>query len=267
VYFGHFRIACNTERDRVRSARLVLGAALAACALPLVAPPTAAAAAVPPIAGPAAVPLVAGSATVLPVAGSATVLPGVRAQLTAPAAPAATSVGIKGQAQRTSYYCAPASSAIVLRAFGVKRSQDRLAKEMKTSAEARSTKREYTLAVLNTYVRPEGYQFRLTYAKDDPAALMAQVSQAVGVLGKPTIVAVLGNRLPWSRKKRDFGHAIVAYGYDTAKGTITVWDPNARRGATGTHVIPAKDLAAVVFDIPARGVGGVFELSKPPLAR
>ncbi|MEV4017737.1 C39 family peptidase [Nonomuraea angiospora] len=248
----------------MRSARLVLGAALAACVLPVAVPPAAAAATAPLVAGSATAPLVAGSATAPLVAGSATVLPPVRAQL---AVPAGASVGIKGQAQRTSYYCAPASSAIVLRAFGVKRSQDRLAEEMKTSAEARSTKREYMLAVLNTYVRPEGYQFRLTYAKDDPAALMAQVSQAVGVLGKPTIVAVLGNRLPWSRKKRDFGHAIVAYGYDTAKGTITVWDPNARRGATGTHVIPAKDLAAVVFDIPARGVGGVFELSKPPLAR
>ncbi|WP_431927604.1 C39 family peptidase [Nonomuraea jabiensis] len=221
----------------MRSARLALGAALAACVLPIAAPAATA---------------------------SAAVLPPVRAQL---AAPGAVSVGIKGQAQRTSYYCAPASSAIVLRAFGVKRSQDQLAEEMRTSAEARSTKRENVLAVLNAYVRPEGYEFRLTYAKDDPAALMARVSQAVGVLGKPTIVAVLGNRLPWSRKKRDFGHAIVAYGYDTAKGTITVWDPNARRGATGTHVIPAKDLAAVVFDIPGRGVGGVFELSKPLLSR
>ncbi|MEV6037423.1 C39 family peptidase [Nonomuraea sp. NPDC052116] len=245
----------------MRSARLVLGAALAACVLPFATPPAAAA---PLVAGSATVPIVAGSATVPIVAGSATVLPPGRAQL---AVPAAVSVGIKGQVQRTSYYCAPASSAIVLRAFGVKRGQDQLAKEMRTSAEARSTKREYVLAVLNTYVRPEGYQFRLTYAKDDPAALMAQVSQAVGVLGKPTIVAVLGNRLPWSRKKRDFGHAIVAYGYDTAKGTITVWDPNPRRGATGTHVIPAKDLAAVVFDNPARGIGGVFELSKPLLPR
>jgi hypothetical protein len=192
------------------------------------------------------------------------VLPPVRAQL---AAPIATSVGIKGQAQRTGYYCAPASSSIVLRAFGIKRSQDQLAEEMKTSAEARSTKREYVVSVLNAYLRPKGYQFRLTYAKDNPAALMARVSQAVGVHGKPTIVAVLGNRLPWSRKKRDFGHAIVAYGYDTAQGTITVWDPNARQGATGTHVIPAKDLAAIVFDIPRRGVGGMFELSKPLLAR
>ncbi|MFI7233285.1 C39 family peptidase [Nonomuraea angiospora] len=218
----------------MRSARLVFGAALAALVLPL-APPAA-----------------------------ATVLPPVRAQL---AAPTAVAVGIKGQAQRTTYYCAPAASAIVLRAFGVKRSQDQLAEEMKTSAEARSTRREDILAVLNAYVRPAGYRFRLAYAKDDPAALMAEVSQAVGVLGKPTIVAVLGNRLPWSRKKRDFGHAVVAYGYDTAKGTITVWDPNARRGATGTHVIPAKDLAAVVFDVPGKGVGGVFELSKPLLAR
>ncbi|MGV9385694.1 C39 family peptidase [Nonomuraea sp. NPDC003707] len=254
----------------MRSARLVLGAALAACVLPVATPPAAAAplvagsATAPIVAGSATAPIVAGSATVPIVAGSATVLPPVRVQL---AVPAAVSVGIKGQAQRTSYYCAPASSAIVLRAFGVKRGQDQLAEEMKTSAEARSTKRENTLAVLNAYVRPEGYQFRLTYAKDDPAALMAQVSQAVGVLGKPTIVAVLGNRLPWSRKKRDFGHAIVAYGYDTAKGTITVWDPNARRGATGTHVIPAKDLAAVVYDIPARRIGGVFELSKPLLPR
>ncbi|MEV4581474.1 C39 family peptidase [Nonomuraea jabiensis] len=230
----------------MRSARLVLGAALAAGLLPIAAPPAAA------------------FATAPLVAGSATVLAPVRAQL---AAPGVVSVGIKGQAQRTSYYCAPASSAIVLRAFGVKRSQDQLAEEMKTSAETRSTKREDMLAVLNAYVRPEGYQFRLTYAKDDPAALMARVSQAVGVLGKPTIVAVLGNRLPWSRKKHDFGHAIVAYGYDTAKGTITVWDPNARRGAAGTHVIAAKDLAAVVFDLPRRGVGGVFELSKPLLSR
>ncbi|MGW6497423.1 C39 family peptidase [Nonomuraea angiospora] len=218
----------------MRSARLVLGAALAACLVPLAAPPAAAA------------------------------LPPVRAQL---AVPAAVSVGIKGQAQRTTYYCAPAASAIVLRAFGVKRSQDQLAEEMKTSADTRTTKREDILAVLNAYVRPEGYRFRLAYAKDDPAALMAEVSQAVGVLGKPTIVAVLGNRLPWSRKKRVLGHAIVAYGYDTAKGTITVWDPNARRGATGTHVIPAKDLAAVVFDVPGKGVGGVFELSRPLLAR
>ncbi|MET7337946.1 C39 family peptidase [Nonomuraea sp. NPDC005650] len=212
----------------MRSARLVLGAALAACVLPVAAPPAAAA----PFTARLLLPAVAGS------------------------------VGIKGQAQRTSYYCAPASASIVLGAFGVKLGQDRLAEEMKTSAAARSTKREDAVAVLNEYVGPKGYRFRLAYAKDDPAALMTQVSQAVGVLGRPTIVAVLGNRLPWSRKKRDFGHAIVAYGYDTAKGTVTVWDPNPRRGATGTHVIPAKDLAAVVFDVPGKGLGGMFELSK-----
>ncbi|MFC4117687.1 C39 family peptidase [Nonomuraea zeae] len=219
----------------MRSARLVLGAALAAGVLSTAALPAAAAqAAIPaPVsAGPAGLPVPPGRATVT----------------------------IKGQAQQTGYYCAPAAGSILLRAFGISRSQARLAKEMRTDAEAGATKRPNTLAVLNAYVGPKGYGFRLTYAKDDPAALMYRVSQAVGVHKRPTIVAVLGNKLPWSKGERDVGHAIVAYGYDRSKGTIAVWDPNGRRGATGKHVISAKALAAVVHDLPADGLGGVFDL-------
>ncbi|TDC09340.1 hypothetical protein E1267_07610 [Nonomuraea longispora] len=175
------------------------------------------------------------------------------------------SVKIKGQAQKTGYYCAPASSSIVLQAFGVQRSQDRLAKEMKTDPEAGATKRRNTLSVLNKHLKPKGHTFRLTYAKNKPSALMLSVSHAVGVLKKPTILAVLGNKLPWSKASRNYGHAIVAYGYDKAKGTITVWDPNAAKGALGSHVISAKALAAVVNDLPEGDLGGVYTLSKPLL--
>ncbi|WP_166427403.1 C39 family peptidase [Nonomuraea mesophila] len=177
------------------------------------------------------------------------------------------SVKIKGQAQKTGYYCAPASSSIVLRMFGVKRSQDQLAKEMKTDPKAGATKRQNTLSVLNRHLKPKGYTFRLTYARNRPAALMLRVSHAVGVLKKPTILAVLGNKLPWSKASRTYGHAIVAYGYDRAKGTITVWDPNVAKGALGSHVISAKALAAVVNDRPDSGLGGVYTLSKPLLPR
>ena len=225
----------------MRSARLVLGAALATGVLSTVALPAAAA--------------------------QTTTRPPVSAQLTGAQLvalsipPAKASVAIKGQAQRTGYYCAPAAGSIVLRVFGIGRTQDRLAKEMKTDAKAGATKRANTLAVLNTYVGAKGFTFRLTYAKNNPLVLMQRVSQAVGVHKRPTIVAVLGNKLPWSKGDRDVGHAIVAYGYDTSKNTITVWDPNGRRGATGTHVISAGALAAVVHDIPAERLGGVFDLS------
>ncbi|TDD25930.1 C39 family peptidase [Nonomuraea diastatica] len=175
------------------------------------------------------------------------------------------SVKIKGQAQKTGYYCAPASSSIVLQVFGIKRSQDQLAKEMKTDPKAGVTKRRDTLDVLNKHLKPKGYMFRLTYGKGRPGALMLRVSQAVGVLKRPTILAVQGNKLPWSKADRTYGHAIVAYGYDKAKGTITVWDPNAAKGALGSHVISAKALAAVVNDLPDSKMGGVYTLSKPLL--
>jgi hypothetical protein len=222
----------------VRCARLVLGAALTGGILSTAALPAAARAAAP-----------------APVSAQPAGLP---------VPPGQAAVAIKGQAQRTGYYCAPASGAVVLGAFGIARTQDRLAKEMKTDAKAGATKRKNTLAVLNAYVAPKGYAFRLAYAKDNPAALMLSVSQAVGVHKRPTIVAVLGDKLPWSKGKRKVGHAIVAYGYDRSKGTVTVWDPNGRRGATGRHVISAKALAAVVHDIPAEGLGGVYDLSKTP---
>jgi hypothetical protein len=225
----------------VRSARLVLGAALATGVLSTGVLST--------VALPAAA---AQTATWSPVSAQL-------AGLSIP--PAKASVAIKGQAQRTGYYCAPAAGSIVLRLFGIGRTQDQLAKEMKTDAKAGATKRANTLAVLNTYVGAKGFTFRLTYAKNNPLVLMQRVSQAVGVHKRPTIVAVLGNKLPWSKGDRDVGHAIVAYGYDTSKNTITVWDPNGRRGATGTHVISAGALAAVVHDIPAERLGGVFDLS------
>ncbi|TDD22982.1 hypothetical protein [Nonomuraea diastatica] len=91
---------------------------------------------------------------------------------------------------------------------------------------------------------------------------MARVSQAVSVHKKPTIIAVVVNKLPWSTSAGSFGHAIVAYGYDRSKGTITVWDSNGRDGATGTHVISAKALAAALNDLPAQGMGGVYDVSK-----
>ncbi|TDD22981.1 C39 family peptidase [Nonomuraea diastatica] len=71
-------------------------------------------------------------------------------------------MAIKGQMQQTGYYCAPASSSIVLRVFGISRTQAQLAKEMKTDPKAGATRRENTLAVLNAYVKPKGYVFRLT---------------------------------------------------------------------------------------------------------
>lgn len=169
-------------------------------------------------------------------------------------------VSIAGQLQRTGYYCIPASASIMLKSFGISRTQDHLARLMKTTTGG--TTRTNTLTVLNGYLRPKGYRLRLVYSQDDPRVLLNSVALAVGVLKKPTILAVYGNRLPWSRASKSYGHAIVAYGYDATKKTITVWDPNARPSARGSHTISATSLAGVIRDLPRSNQGGVYYLSR-----
>ena len=184
---------------------------------------------------------------------------GARTPATAPAAlavPSSASVKIKAQYQKTGYYCVPASGAMSLSTFGIKVSQKTLAKKMGTTKNGTSGTK--ATPVLNKYVKSRGYSY--TVVKDvnnSPSTLMKRVSYDIGVLKKAPTIAVWMEKLPWNKGTSGsrIGHAIVAYGYNKKKGTITVWDPWKKTG--GKHTISAKTLSKTL-----QGTGGMRYISK-----
>lgn len=159
-------------------------------------------------------------------------------------APASGKVSIKGQYQATNYYCVPASSSVSLATLGVGVSQQNLAKQMKTTASG-GTSGKNALPVLNKYALGKGYTYDWADVSSGTKMLNA-VAHDVGVLKRATVLGVWMEQLPWNKGKvsgSKIGHAIVVYGYDTAKKTVTVWDPWKATG--GTHTIAASTLASV----------------------
>ncbi|MGI5233722.1 C39 family peptidase [Actinoallomurus sp. CA-142502] len=153
---------------------------------------------------------------------------------------------LKGQYQQTSYYCEPASAAMSLATFGVKVDQNTLARKMKTRSTG--TKISDVETVMDSYLYKRHYNDTVVGdVFDAPEILMTKVSYDVGILRRAPILQVWSKRLPWDRRAgKGEEHAIVAYGYQISKGTITVFDPWGPTG--GTHTISAKALATSFAD-------------------
>ncbi|WP_433514237.1 C39 family peptidase [Nonomuraea sp. CA-143628] len=160
--------------------------------------------------------------------------------------PLSYTLPLKGQRQQTNYYCVPASSSMSLSSFGVNVSQATLAKKMKTTTSG--TKGANAVPVINAYVKSRGYKYTIpTDADGNPSVLMSRVSQNIGDLRRAPVIAVWMEQLPWNKGKvkgTKIGHAIVAYGYNKTKGTITVYDPWKPTG--GSHTLSASTLAKVI---------------------
>jgi hypothetical protein len=178
--------------------------------------------------------------------------PKVAAAATA-AAPTSAKLSLKGQYQNTNYKCVPTSASMSLSTFGVSVSQDTLATKMGTTS-ANGTTGNQALPVMNGYVDPLGYSYGFSDAST-ASSMLSQVSYDVGVLKRAPTLGVWMEKLPWNAgmSGTKVGHAIVAYGYDTGAGTITVWDPWKATG--GSHTISAAKLAADMQP------GGMFKVT------
>ncbi|MGI5224378.1 FG-GAP-like repeat-containing protein [Actinoallomurus sp. CA-142502] len=167
--------------------------------------------------------------------------PKVAAAATA-SAPSSAKLSLTGQYQNTNYKCVPTSASMSLSTFGVSVSQDTLATQMGTTA-AKGTSGSQALPVVNNYADPLGYSYGFSDAST-ASSMMSQVSYDVGVLKRAPILGVWMEKLPWNSGMTGskVGHAIIAYGYDSSAGTITVWDPWKATG--GSHTITAAKLAA-----------------------
>ncbi|TDE17943.1 hypothetical protein E1295_48225, partial [Nonomuraea mesophila] len=110
-------------------------------------------------------------------------------------------VSLKGQYQKTNYYCVPASSSMSLSTFGVKVSQATLAKKMKTTSSG-GTKGKNAIPVINTYLKSKGYKVSSTTDADgNSLVLMDRISTQVGELHKAPVLAVWMEQLPWNKGK------------------------------------------------------------------
>jgi hypothetical protein len=159
------------------------------------------------------------------------------------AMPRAYRLALQAQFQTTNYYCVPASTAMSLSTFGIKVSQDTLARKMKTTI--RGTGGDNAAEVMDGYLHPRRYDDRIVGdVVGRPQILMQRISYDVGTLRRAPIMQVWMERLPWNQGRLRghwIGHAILAYGYDQNTGMITVFDPWRPTG--GPHTLPAKVLA------------------------
>jgi hypothetical protein len=161
----------------------------------------------------------------------------------AAAVPATGKLSIKGVYQSTNYYCVPASSAVSLGTFGVNVTQQTLAKQMKTTTSG--TYDKTALPVINGYVNPLGYSMWDTDTTGNATNLLNWAAHDIGVLKRAPKIGVWMEKLPWNKgMSGHFGHAIMIYGYDLNKKTLTVWDPWKPSG--GTHTVSAATLNATM---------------------
>ncbi|GLY90877.1 C39 family peptidase [Actinoallomurus iriomotensis] len=178
--------------------------------------------------------------SVTPVAWVSSATP---ATATLRAMPRAYRLALHTQFQTTNYYCVPASTAMSLSTFGIKVSQDTLARKMKTTI--RGTGGDNAAEVMDGYLHPRRYDDRIVAdVVGRPQILMQRVSYDVGTLRRAPIMQVWMEKLPWNQGRlrgQWIGHAILAYGYDQTAGTITVFDPWRPTG--GVHTLPARVLA------------------------
>jgi len=158
-------------------------------------------------------------------------------------APAAATVPITGQYQRTDYWCVPASSSVSLATLGARVGQKRLAKQMKTTKASGGTTFEDAMPVLDTYAAKHGYDYDWTDVSTGAKVLNA-VAYDTGTLRKATVIGVWWKKLPWNKglsNGTDVGHFVAVYGYDRAAKTIKVWDPWKATG--GRHTLTATALS------------------------
>jgi hypothetical protein len=160
--------------------------------------------------------------------------------------PRAYRLPIEGQYQATNYYCVPASTAMSLSTFGIRVTQQTLAKKMRTTD--RGTGGDSAAEVMDGYLHPRRYDDRIVAdVVGRPEILMQRISYDVGTLRRAPIVQVWMERLPWNQGRvrgEWIGHAILAYGYDQSAGTVTVFDPWKPTG--GPHTLSVKLLAAAL---------------------
>jgi hypothetical protein len=154
---------------------------------------------------------------------------------------------VTGQFQATPFYCVPAAGAMSLSTFGVTATQGALAEQMATTR-TRGTTGDNAARVIDGYIHPRHYDDSIVGdVVGRPATLMDRVSYDVGALHRAPIMQVWMELLPWNRGRvrgRRIGHAIIAYGYDRGKGTITVFDPWRPTG--GPHTLSAAALATTL---------------------
>jgi hypothetical protein len=161
--------------------------------------------------------------------------------------PDAYRLRVRGQYQDTPFYCVPAAGSMSLATFGVAATQGVLARQMATTR-ARGTTGDSAARVIDGYIRPRRYDDSIVGdVVGRPAVLMRRISYDVGALHRAPIMQVWMELLPWNRgkiKARRVGHAIIAYGYDRGRGTITVFDPWRPTG--GPHTLSAAVLATAL---------------------
>lgn len=162
-------------------------------------------------------------------------------------APGSYRLKVAGQFQATPFYCVPAAGAMSLSTFGVTATQGVLARQMATTR-TRGTTGDNAARVIDGYIHPRHYDDSIVGdVVGSPTTLMNRVSYDVGALHRAPIMQVWMELLPWNRGRvrgRRIGHAIVAYGYDRWKGTITVFDPWRPTG--GPHTLSASALATTL---------------------
>lgn len=160
-------------------------------------------------------------------------------QTAAAALPTTGKLKIKGVYQSTNYNCVPASSAVSLGTFGVNVTQQTLAKKMGTTTSG--TYDKTALPVINSYVNPLGYSVWDTNTTDSATNLLNWAAHDIGILKRAPKIGVWMEKLPWNKgMSGHYGHAILVYGYDLNKKTLTVWDPWKATG--GTHTLSAAAL-------------------------
>lgn len=161
--------------------------------------------------------------------------------------PGAYRLRVAGQFQATPFYCVPAASSMSLATFGVTATQGALARQMATTR-ARGTTGDSAARVIDTYIRPRRYDDSIVGdVVGRPKTLMARVAYDVGALHRAPVMQVWMELLPWNRGRlrgSRVGHAIIAYGYDRQRGTITVFDPWRPTG--GPHTLAATALATTL---------------------
>jgi hypothetical protein len=165
-----------------------------------------------------------------------------------PTAPVSHRLQITEEVQSTRYNAAPAAAVVSLSTFHLKVRQSALAREMKP-IDPWGADYQNTVNVLRDHLR--GTPYSLTFEggpSADPAYILKEVAHDVGVLERAPLVEVYRDRLPWHKggPRGRFPHVIVAYGYDLAKGTITVFDPWPKTG--GRRTLPATELTRALQD-------------------
>lgn len=156
--------------------------------------------------------------------------------------PLAHTVPIKGVPQARSTWCLPAASEVSLGTLGVRVRQSTLARKMGTNSHG--TSQYQGIEVLDTYANKKLLNYSRGWDVSTGAEMMAGAVTDVGVLDKAPVLIVWAEKLPWSyRSRSNPAHAIVIYGYDLTKKTITVWDPSPYANG-GKHVISADKLSA-----------------------